>query len=149
MNGEVDGESDAQDEVGHGHEVHVHIPQGHAPDDANLYTGGGGRHPEGAQDVGHEHQRHEEHTDDGDDHVLQGVGPHHHGLVEVDECLVEDRHPEVLDVTCYTPGLQHSVLRLLKPGRTDKYYITWISQHETARASVLLSWRYARCYKAV
>ena len=97
MHCEVHRESNAEDQICHGNEVDVDVPQSHAPDDANLDAGGGRSHPEGAQDVRNEEQRHEEHADHRDDHVLQGVGPDHHGLVEVDERLVENRHPEVLD----------------------------------------------------
>ena len=97
MHREVDGESDAQDQVRHGDEIDVDVPQRHAPDDPDLYTSGGCGHPERAENVRNEEQRHEEHADDGDDHVLQGVGPDDHRLVEVDERLVEDRHPEVAD----------------------------------------------------
>ncbi len=63
----------------------------------------------------YEHQGDEEHTDDGNNHILQGVGPNHDGLVKVHERLVEDRHPEVGDPASDATRGQHGVFRLFKP----------------------------------
>ena len=117
MHRKVYWESDAQNQVRHGDEIDVDVPERHAANDADLDASSGGGHPQGAEDVRYEEQRHEEHANDGNDHVLQSVGPDDHGLVEVDERLVEDRHPEVADFPCDPSRLQHSVLSALKPSQ--------------------------------